>query len=77
VACGTPGARWAVAIAIRDSNAFDGLGQDQCRKWQWIIGANTLRLALAAARTLWFMAHVNRGTGMPLSTDSWGQLAQE
>jgi hypothetical protein len=60
------GARWAVEIAIRDSNAFDGLGQDQCRKWQRIIGANTLRLVLAAARTLWFMAHVDRGTGMPL-----------
>jgi hypothetical protein len=60
------GARWAVEIAIRDSNAFDGLGQDQCRKWQRIIGANTLRLILAAARTLWFIAHVDRNTGVPL-----------
>jgi hypothetical protein len=25
-------ARWAVEIAIRDANAFAGLGQDQCRK---------------------------------------------
>ena len=55
-----------VEIAIRDSNAFAGLGQDQCRKRQRIIGANTLRLVLAAARTLWFIAHVDRGTGVPL-----------
>jgi hypothetical protein len=52
--------RWAVEIAIRDRNACDGLGQDQCRKVQRIIGANTLRLVLAAARTLWFLAHVSR-----------------
>jgi len=62
----TYGHRWAVEIAIRDSNAFDGLGQDQCRKRQRIIGANTLRLVLAAARTLWFIAHVDRGMGVPL-----------
>jgi hypothetical protein len=60
------GHRWAVAIAIRDRNAFDGLGQDQGRKRQRIIGANTLRLVLAAARTLWFIAQVDRGTGVPL-----------
>ena len=60
------GHRWAVEIAIRDSNAFDGLGQDQCRKRQRIMGANTLRLVLAAARTLWFIAHVDRRTGVPL-----------
>ncbi len=58
--------RWAVEIAIRDSNAFAGLGQDQCRKRQRIIGANTLRLVLVGARTLWFIAHVDRGTGVPL-----------
>lgn len=33
--------RWAVEIAMRDSNAFKGLGQDQGRKWQRILGANT------------------------------------
>ena len=60
------GHRWVVEIAIRDSNAFDGLGQDQCRKRQRILGANTLRLVLAAARTLWFVAHVDRGTSVPL-----------
>jgi len=60
------GHRWAVEMAIRDSNAFAGLGQDQCRKRQRILGANTLRVVLAAARTLWFMAHVDRGMGVPL-----------
>jgi hypothetical protein len=49
--------RWAVEITIRDSNAFAGLGQDQCRKYERVVGANTLRLAFAAARTLWFVAH--------------------
>jgi hypothetical protein len=51
------GDRWAVEIDIRDSQAFYGLGQDQCRKWQRIVGANTFRLAMAAARTLWFVDH--------------------
>ena len=60
------GRRWGVEIAIRDSNAFAGLGQDQCRRRQRIIGANTLRMILAAARTLWFIAHIDRGTGVPL-----------
>jgi len=59
-------ARWAVEIAIRDANAFAGLGQDQCRKRKRILGANTLRLVLAAARTLWFIAHVDRGPAVPL-----------
>jgi hypothetical protein len=56
------GDRWAVEIAIRDANAFDGLGQDQCRKWPRIIGANTFRLVMAAARTLWFIGQVEYGT---------------
>src|SRR5919198_4095237 len=60
------GHRWVVEIAIRDSNAFAGLGQDQCRKRQRIIGANTLRMVLAAARTLWFITHIDRSTGVPL-----------
>ena len=59
-------ARWAVEIAIRDANAFDGLGQEQCRKRQRIIGANTLRLVLAAARTLWFLGRVEHGTDVDL-----------
>jgi hypothetical protein len=53
--------RWAVEIAIRDTNAFDGLGQDQCRKWQRIIGANTFRLVMAAARALWFIDQTECG----------------
>jgi len=56
------GDRWAVEIAIRDANAFDGLGQDQCRKRQRVLGANTFRLVMAAARTLWFIDHVERST---------------
>ena len=60
------GHRWAVAMAISDSNTCAGLRQDQCRKRQRILGANTLRLALAAARTLWFIAHVDRATDVPL-----------
>ena len=60
------GARWAVEIDIRDANAFDGLGQDQCRNRQRIMGANTFRLALAAARTLWFIDHVERSAGVNL-----------
>lgn len=60
------GNRWAVEIEIRDTNAFDGLGQDQCRKRQRIIGANTFRLVMAATRTLWFIDQVERGTGLNL-----------
>ncbi len=54
--------RWAVEITLRDSYAFDGVGQDQCRKADRIVGANTLRVVLAAARTLWFLEHT-RHTG--------------
>jgi hypothetical protein len=63
------GPRWAVAMASRDRNAFDGLGQDPCRKRQRSIGANTWRLVMAAARTLWFMAYVDRGLEVPLCRD--------
>jgi hypothetical protein len=52
--------RWAVEITLRDSNAFAGFGQDQCRKHERVVGANTLRLLLAAARTLWFVDQTNR-----------------
>lgn len=56
--------RWAVEITIRDSNAFDGLGQDQCRKVPRIVGANTFRLAMAAARTLWFVTRTSQRAGI-------------
>ena len=52
--------RWAVEITIRDSNALAGFGQDQCRKRERGVGANTLRLVLAAARTLGFMERTCR-----------------
>jgi DDE family transposase len=58
--------RWAVEITIRDSNAFAGFGQDQCRKRERVVGANTLRLVLAAARTLWFVAHAARTPAIEL-----------
>ena len=47
--------RWAIEIDIRDGQAYYGIAQDQCRKYEHIVGANTLRLLLAAARTLWFI----------------------
>jgi DDE superfamily endonuclease len=58
--------RWAVEITIRDSNAFTGLGQDQCRKHERVVGANTLRLVSAAARTLWFVAQIRPAAPQPL-----------
>jgi hypothetical protein len=58
--------RWAVEITIRDSNAFAGFGQDQCRKRERVMGANTLRLVLAAARTLWFVEYVARTPAIEL-----------
>ena len=59
--------RWAVEITLRDSNAFTGFGQDQCRKYARVVGANTFRLVLAAARTLWFVEQASRGTGIALT----------
>lgn len=47
--------RWAMEIAIRDSHAYYGVAQDHCRKLTHIVGANTFRLLMAAARTLWFI----------------------
>ena len=58
--------RWAVEITIRDTYAFDGLGQDQCRKVTRVVGANTLRLVLAAARTLWFLERTRHAAGVDL-----------
>jgi hypothetical protein len=59
-------ARWAVDMAIRDTGVFDGLGQAQCRKRQRILGANTLRVLRAAARTLWCIAQGERSPGVSL-----------
>jgi hypothetical protein len=59
--------RWAVEITLRDSNAFTGFGQDQCRKYTRVVGANTLRLVLAAARTLWFVEQASRTGALDLT----------
>jgi len=59
--------RWAVEITLRDSNAYAGFGQDQCRKYERVVGANTLRLVLAAARTLWFVDQAHRTPGLDLT----------
>ena len=48
--------RWAIEIDIRDGHASYGIAQDQCRKLEHIVGVNTVRLLMAAARTLWFIA---------------------
>ena len=52
--------RWTLAIDIRDGHAYYGVAQDQGRKCERIVGANTLRLLLAAARTLWCIAASSR-----------------
>jgi len=59
--------RWAVAITLRDRNAFPGFGQDQCRKHARVVGANTLRLVLAAARTVWFVEQASRTASLNLT----------
>jgi hypothetical protein len=58
--------RWAVEITIRASNAFAGFGHEQCRKVERVVGANTLRLALVAARTLWFVEQASRADTLDL-----------
>jgi hypothetical protein len=55
-----------VELAIRDRYGFDGLGQDQCRKVERIMGANTLRLVMAAARTLWCVERAEQRHGIEL-----------
>jgi hypothetical protein len=59
--------RWTVEITIRDSNAFTGLGQDQCRKYARVVGANTFRRVLAAARTLWVVEQACRTAELDLT----------
>jgi hypothetical protein len=51
------GERWAIEITLRDSHAFAGFGHDQGRKCERVVGATTLRLLRAAARTLWVVEH--------------------
>jgi hypothetical protein len=52
---GTYEDRWAMEIDIRDGHAYYGVAQDQCRNVESLIGVNTFRLLMAAARTLWFI----------------------
>jgi hypothetical protein len=47
---------------MRDTNACDGLGQEQCSKRPRLIGANMFRVVLAAVRTLWCIDQVKGGT---------------
>jgi hypothetical protein len=42
------------------------VAQEQCRKFERIVGANTLRLLLAAARTLWFIVTSEQHTEVAL-----------
>jgi hypothetical protein len=58
--------RWAMDIALRDGHAFSGVAQDPCRKLTQIVGANTVRLLMAAARTLWCIDHSERAGGVAL-----------
>ena len=59
--------RWAVEITRRESNAFTGFGQDQCRKSERVVGAHTLRLGLAAARPLGLVAQASRPPALDLT----------
>jgi hypothetical protein len=54
--------RWAVAMAIRATQACDGRGRAQCRTRHRLGGAQTCRLVMAAARTRWCIEQVERGT---------------
>jgi hypothetical protein len=58
--------RWAVAISMRAPYAFAGLGRDQGRKVERVVGAHTLRVVLAAARTLWWVAQVRQAGTLEL-----------
>jgi hypothetical protein len=53
-------------LTLRASNACAGFGQDHCRKRERVVGANTLRLVLAATRTLGFLAQLRPAAPLPL-----------
>jgi hypothetical protein len=59
--------RWAGESTLRESHTFTGFGQEQCRKYARVVGANTFRLVLAAARPLWFVEQASRGTEIALT----------
>jgi hypothetical protein len=58
--------RWAVEITLRESTACAGFGQDQGRKRERVVGANTWRLVLAATRTLGFLAQLRPAAPLSL-----------
>ncbi len=50
----------------RDRHACNGLGQDQCRTIQRLVGATTCRLVMAAARPRWWLDQATQRHGMDL-----------
>ena len=52
------GGRWAVETCIRTAKQHFGLGEDQCRRWRRIEGANAFRMFMAAAQGLFFTEQV-------------------
>jgi hypothetical protein len=56
--------RGAVAMTIRARHTCDGLGQDQGRKLQRLVGAQTFRRVRAAARTRWCLAPAHQRPAM-------------
>jgi hypothetical protein len=51
---------------MRASNVFSGFGHEQCRKRARRVGANPLRVVLAAARPLWCVEHPARRPALEL-----------
>jgi hypothetical protein len=68
--------RGAVAILLRASTACPGLGQDQGRKHERVVGAHPLRVGLAAARPLGVMAQVRPAPPLPLQRSRPGYRQQ-
>ena len=53
--------RWSVEIEIWEAVESYGLGQDRCRRYERIVGANAFRLMMAAAQGLWFAQQLAQG----------------
>jgi hypothetical protein len=52
--------RWSIEILIREAKEHYGLGQDRCRRYNRIVGANGLRLLVGASQMLWFARELAR-----------------
>ena len=61
------GGRWAVETCIRTAKQHFGLGEDQCRRWRRIEGANAFRMFMAAAQGLFFAEQVAENGGIHLT----------